>query len=154
MVQKGMKFGLIAGGVGAVVNIMVSAVLGICGPFVAMLAGAAAGFFTVRGNTMSIQKEGAKLGATSGAIAGAVVLIGQIIGGIIALNIILASGTDVPFGTLPDASNSAEQVGFWVGGLGAGLCFGLVGIGMGAAGGALAGYFATQEQSAELPPQM
>jgi hypothetical protein len=152
MVQKGMKIGLIAGGVGLVVNILVSAVLGFCGPFVALLAGGAAGFFVVRGNPVASQKEGASLGATTGAIAGSLVLIGQLIGGIIALNIMLASGSDLPFGSLPDPSNQAEQIGFWVGGLGAGLCFGLVGIGLGAAGGALAGYLATSEQSAGQPP--
>lgn len=136
-----VKFGLIAGGVGLVLNICVSAGLGICGPVVALLAGAAAGYFAVQQEQIMTKEEGARVGAISGGIAGGLVFIGQMIGGLSILLLVQSSGTQSWIGEIPNVSAStSEQLLYYVGGLGIGVCFGIVGVAAAAAGGAGAGY--------------
>lgn len=85
-------------------------------------------------------------GATAGGIAGGLIILGQILRGIGALAYMQASGTPTNFGPLPDLSGDpASQIGFYAGGLGTALCFGVVGALLAAGAGAGAGYLATAE---------
>jgi hypothetical protein len=138
-----VRYGLIAGGVGLVINICVGALIGLCGPFIGLIAGAAAGFFAAQAEKAPTQAEGARLGAIAGAIAGTLVLVGQLSGGVASLAYIQSAGVTPLFGELPDVTDTAGQVGYWVAGVGVGFCFGLVGIVFGALTGAGAGYLGT-----------
>jgi hypothetical protein len=70
-------------------------------------------------------------------------LIGQIIGGIGAIMLIQSIGSQPLFGSLP--TTDAEQVGYVVGGVIAGFCFGIFGIMLGAGAGAGVGYLTWKE---------
>ncbi|GAB4581501.1 MAG: hypothetical protein Fur0022_42480 [Anaerolineales bacterium] len=144
-----IKFGLLVGVVGMVLNVCVAGFMGLCGPFTALLAGGVAGFFASREEKASSKGEGARVGAFAGGIAGGLVLIGQLLGGLISLAYLQFSGTSVAFGTIPDPSaDLSMQLIYYLSGLGTGLCFGLVGIVVAAATGAGAGYLSTPEQTA------
>ncbi|NOY99822.1 MAG: hypothetical protein GXP40_11600, partial [Chloroflexi bacterium] len=102
-----VKFGLLAGTIGLVLNTCVSGLFGICGPLVSLLAGGAAGFFAARGEKRPAQGEGAKVGAIAGAISGALVLVGQIIGGLAALVFLQSQDFLLQLGVPPSPSNQA-----------------------------------------------
>lgn len=139
-----IKFGLIFGIVGLVINIGVSTAVGICGPGVALLAGAAAGFFGAQQERLSAKNDGARAGVLAGVITGAFVLVGQLIAGLIVLTLIQVSGTNTVFGSAPSTSApAARQLLYYGMGLGSGVCFGVVGIALSALGGAGGGYFGT-----------
>ena len=76
-----VKYGLIVGIIGLILNTCVSVALGVCGPLTALAAGAAAGFLAAREEQAAEQANGARLGAISGGIAGGLVFVGQLIGG-------------------------------------------------------------------------
>ena len=136
-----IKIGLIAGTIGLLLNICVAAALGICGPVVAFLAGLGAGYFSSQRENVSVKNDGARVGAISGGIAGAMVLVGQMIGGVAVLALTQASGIETIFGSVPSTSASGpEQMLYYVGGLGVGLCFGIVGVVVAVLGGAGGGY--------------
>ncbi len=143
-----IKFGLIVGAIGAVLNVCVSTAIGLCGPGVALLAGAIAGFLAAQqAETMMSKNDGARMGGIAGAIAGALILIGQLIGAVGALILIQQTNIELPIGSAPTlGAGSAEQIGYYLGGLGTGLCFGIVGIVLAGLAGAGAGYFGTKEQ--------
>ena len=67
--QPRVKYGLIVGIVGMILNICVAAALGVCGPLMALVAGAAAGFLAAREERAADKADGARLGAISGTIA-------------------------------------------------------------------------------------
>jgi hypothetical protein len=138
-------YGLIAGAVGLVINICISAAIGLCGPFVALLAGAAAGFFTAQAEKAPNKNDGARAGAISGAIAGGVTLVGQLIGGVAALVLTMSAGIQPLIGTMPESSDVAGQAVFLLAGLGVGLCFGMAGVLLSALAGAGTGYLGTPE---------
>jgi hypothetical protein len=142
--QPRIKYGLIVGGITLLLNICVSTAFGFCGPFIALLAGGAAGFLTVREAEPTTRNDGAREGAVSGGIAGAMILIGQMIASIAALTLQRSSGIQPIIGTLPgiDASGS-ELALFYSSGIVIGFCFGLIGIGLAALGGAGGGYLGT-----------
>ena len=137
-----VKFGLIAGAIGLALNICVSAVMGICGPVVAAIAGALAGYFAAKNEHPLSKGEGAKTGAIAGAIAGGLVLIGQMLGGVAALTLLPAiyEAMDIP---LAEVSSDPS---YWVSGLLMAVCFSAVGIGLAAGAGAGAGYLGTPSQ--------
>ncbi|MDI6769044.1 MAG: hypothetical protein QMD04_05150 [Anaerolineales bacterium] len=139
-----MKFGLISGAIGLVLNVCVAAVLGICGPMLAIIAGALAGYFAAKGEKLPTQGEGAKAGAIAGAIAGGLTLIGQILGGIGVLTIFPAI-MDIPMAGL------TGQLSYWLSGLMTATCFGLIGVGLAAGAGAGTGYLGTPSQSVNPP---
>lgn len=148
--QPKIKIGLLVGVVGLVLNICVSAAIGLCGPAVSLLAGAVAGFFAARQEKPATKGEGAKVGAFSGAVAGAIVLVGQVIGAVGALAVMQATGAQLPFGQIPSASaDASQQIIFYVSGLATGICFGLIGAVLAALAGAGTGYLGTPE----MPPQ-
>ena len=139
-----VKYGLIVGIIGLVLNVCVSTAIGICGPVVALLAGVAAGFLAAQGEKASNQADGARLGAVAGGIAGALVFVSQLLGGLGALVLAQRSGISLPFGAIPGPSaDVSEQLLFYIGGLGVGVCFGLAGVVLAALGGAGAGYLGT-----------
>lgn len=138
-----IKYGLIVGGVGLIPTIIVAALLGICGPVLALIAGAVAGLLANRQ-----EGGGAKTGAVSGLLAGALILVGQLLGGIIALVYVQGVGIAQQMGVMPDA---ASQAGYWVGGLGAGICFGLIDIALAAGAGAAAVAIVGPKSPAEPP---
>jgi len=143
--QPRVTYGLIAGAIGLVINICISTAIGLCGPFVALLAGAAAGFFAAQAEKAPTKNDGAQLGAISGAIAGGLTLVGQLIGGVGALVLTMSMGIQPIIGTMPESSDVAGQAIFLIVGLGVGLCFGLVGIVLSALAGAGTGYLGTSE---------
>jgi hypothetical protein len=153
MMQPRIKMGLAIGTVGLALNICVSGFIGFCGPLVSLIAGGAAGFLAAQQEKLPARSDGAKAGATAGGIAGALVIIGQLIGGMAALAYMQMSGAQVPFGEVPTAnSDPALMVGYYLGGIGTGLCFGIVGAILAAGVGAGAGYMATQEQPSANTP--
>ncbi len=136
-----VKFGLIAGGIGLVLTACFSVVMGCCGPLVALAAGAAAGYFAVKGEPATSQSEGGKSGAVAGAIAGALTLVGQILGGFVALMVtpsLMKEFGNYSYGPL------TNQGSYWFGGTAAALCFGLLGTALAAAAGFAAGYFSSK----------
>lgn len=142
-----VKMGLAVGAVGLALNVCVAAFMGICGPLVSLIAGAAAGFFAVQQEKPTVKGEGAKIGAIAGAIAGGLVIVGQIIGGVGALAFIQYSGAQSIFGAVPSpASDPSSQLIYYLSGMGTAFCFGIVGALLAAGAGAGTGYVATQEQ--------
>lgn len=139
------RLGLIVGGIGLVLNICVSGFIGFCGPVFAMVAGGIAGFLAAQQEKLGVKGEGARAGATAGGIAGGLMILGQIIGGIAALVYFQVAGADTLFGQVP-SGGGAESIGYYLGGIGTGICFGIVGAALAAGVGAGAGYLATQEQ--------
>jgi len=141
------KFGLIVGVIGLVLNICVAGFMGLCGPLVSLLAGGVAGFFAAQQEKVATKGNGAQLGAVAGTIAGALVLIGQVIGGLVALLLVQYAGLKVPFGQVPSfQSDPSQLVAYYLSGLGAGLCFGLLGVVLAALAGAGLGYLGTPSQ--------
>jgi hypothetical protein len=138
-------YGLIAGGIGLVINICISTAIGLCGPFVSLLVGAAAGFFAAQAEKAPTKNDGARLGAVSGAIAGGLVLVGQLIGSVGALVLTMSMDVQPIIGSMPESSDVAGQATFLLAGLGVGLCFGLVGVLLSALAGAGTGYLGTSE---------
>ncbi len=134
-----VKFGLIAGGIGLVLTACFSALMGCCGPFVALAAGAAAGYFAVREEPAASQSEGGKSGAVAGAIAGALTLVGQILGGFVALTIVPPLMKE-----LGNNSYISDPASYWLGGTAAAFCFGFLGTALAAAAGFAAGYFSSK----------
>jgi hypothetical protein len=141
--QPRIKMGLTVGAIGLALNVCVSGFVGFCGPFVSLLAGAAAGFLAARQEKLSAKRDGAKAGAMAGGIAGALVIIGQVIGGIAALALIQTSGMQLPFGQVPSTENPAGSLVYYASGIGTGLCFGIVGAILAAGAGAGTGYLGT-----------
>ncbi len=150
-----VKFGLIVGAIGAVLNIGVATVMGLCGPGVALIAGAIAGFLAAKQAEALLSKsDGARMGGIAGAIAGSLILVGQLLGAIGALILIQQTGMELPVGSVPTAaSETAEQVGYYLGGLGTGVCFGVIGIIVAGLAGAAGGYLGTPEQQVGDMPQ-
>ncbi|MBN1440061.1 MAG: hypothetical protein JW929_11685 [Anaerolineales bacterium] len=146
-----VKFGLIAGIIGFILTLPLAALVGICAPMVALVAGAGAGFLAVYTDKTIVRADGPKFGAMAGIISGLFTTAGQMIGGIAILLINQAMGSQTPFGRVPGFSaEAAELFGYYAGGLGAGCCFGVLGLALGAGAGALAGLLAAPK--AEPPP--
>lgn len=133
-----VRYGLLVGGIGLFVNLVISAAVGLCGPFVTLLAGALAGWLTARALALPVRSQLASQGAQAGAITGALMIIGQLLGGVVALLILQGLNVTPAFGRMP--ANQIEQVSFWAAGLGAVLCFGVLGLALGAGAGAGAAY--------------
>ena len=96
-----IKFGLIVGAIALFVIIPISALLGFCGPFISIIAGAIAGFLTAyMGKSITRRDKEYQSGAIAGAIAGGFTLIGQLIGGVMVLAYIQKTGTPVLSGSI------------------------------------------------------
>ena len=151
-----IRIGLTVGAIGLALNVCVATLVGFCGPFVSLIAGAIAGYLAVQQEKPTVKGEGAKIGATAGAIAGGLVIIGQVIGGVGALMFLQSSGGQFSFGAVPQTSSDPSlQVVYYLTGMGTAFCFGLVGALLAAGAGAGAGYIATPDQpSAPLNPPM
>ena len=149
--QARTRIGLIVGVIGLILNICVAGFVGFCGPFLSLVAGGVAGYMTAQREKPLTKMEGARAGATAGGIAGGLIILGQILGGIGALLFMQASNRPTLFGQLPDLSGDpAAQAGFYAGGLGTALCFGVVGALL--AAGAGVSYLTASEQSTLPPP--
>ncbi len=141
-----LKVGLTVGLIGLVLTVCVAVAFGLCGPLVAILVGAAAGFITVHQEKtiLAAKSDGARDGALSGGIAGALLLIGQVIGAVGALFLIQNSDVPALFGNVPAPSAEVtNQAVYYLSGMGTGVCFGLVDIVVSVLAGALAGYLGT-----------
>lgn len=142
-----IKVGLIAGGIGLVLTVCVSLAVGICGPAVSLVAGALAGYFTVKQESPASQSEGGKAGAISGAIAGSLGIIGQIIGAILALtvlpSILEAAGNN-------SYSGYSDQAVYWLSGAGTAFCFGIVGVILAAIAGYATGYISSNKPATPI----
>jgi hypothetical protein len=147
IMQPKIKVGLLAGGIGLVLNICISGLFGLCGPFVSLIAGALAGYFAAKQENAATKNDGAKAGAIAGAIAGGLIIIGQIISGLAALIFVQALGTGSLFGQVPPASAGAgTQAIYYLTGIATSTCIGLVGVVLAALAGAGAGYLGTPDQ--------
>jgi len=152
--QARTRIGLIVGVIGLVLNICVAGFLGLCGPVLSLIAGGIAGFFAVRQEKPLTKNEGARAGATAGGIAGGLIILGQLLGGLGALVYLQSSGIPTIFGQVPNLSGDpAAQIGFYAGGLGTALCFGIVGALLAAGAGAGVGYLSTTDQPMMPPSQ-
>jgi hypothetical protein len=139
-----IKWGLLIGIIGALLTGGVATVFGLCGPLVALLGGAIAGFLAAQQEKLPVKSEGARAGAVAGGIAGGLVLIGQMLGGVGALLLVQYSGVKLAFGTVPPpTADVTHQLLYYASGLGTGVCFGLVGVALAALAGAAAGYLGT-----------
>jgi hypothetical protein len=151
--QPRIRIGLIVGIIGLALNVCVAGFVGLCGPFLSLIAGGIAGFFAARQEKPLIKGDGVRAGATAGGIAGGLIIIGQIIGGVAALYLMQARGMDTIFGQVPGAaSGAAAQATFYLSGVGTALCFGVVGALLAAIAGAGAGYLGTTDQPVSTPP--
>lgn len=152
--QPRIRMGLIVGAIGLVLNTCVAGFFGLCGPVLSLLAGGIAGYLAAQQEKLAIKNEGAKAGAMAGGIAGGLIILGQILGGVGALVFFQASGARVPFGSVPTlGSDPATQVAYYASGVGAALCFGIIGALLAAGAGAGAGYLTTSDQPAMPPSQ-
>ena len=140
-----LKYGLIVGAVSLIIVVPISLLVGICGPFVSVIGGAVAGFLTAHFGNINIKKIGAQQGALAGLVTGGFTFIGQIVGGILVLTWIQATDAQLLVGEAPTFNSPAtEQMIYLASGIGAGACFGLIGLGVAAGFGALAGYLGTK----------
>jgi len=138
-----VKIGLIVGGIGLILNSIVAAAFGVCGPLLALAAGATAGYIASQKEKPASKADGARLGATAGGTAGALVFVGQIVGAIGALAILQLTGLQIPFTNAPaPVSDAPMLIAYYLSGLGVGICFGTLGIVAAALGGGGAGYLA------------
>lgn len=138
-----IRWGLIVGVVGLVVNTLASLIFAFCGPIISFGIGIIAGFIVTQREPANSKGEGAQGGAITGLIAGAFILLGQMIGAI--GNLVFAQMVEYEpiFGTLPDLGSPEGQAFYWVIGIGVGLCFGLIDALACVLGGALIGYIRT-----------
>jgi len=151
--QPRFKVGLTVGGIGLVLNSCASAVFGLCGPLVTLIAGAVAGYFTAQQEKLPTKNEAAQAGGIAGGITGGLMIIGQLIGGFGVLLMVQAMGTQPIFGTVPTFdSDAVSLIGYYLGGAGTGICFGLIGTFLAAGAGAVTGYISTPEQPPTEPP--
>ncbi len=142
-----VRNGLIVGAIGLVINIFVSALVGVCGPLVSLVGGGLAGYLTASQEKLPTKSSGASAGAISGAIAGGLILIGQILGALASLAFFQITGTRVPFGEIPSTgAGLVPTLTYYLVGSGTGFCIGLVGAILAALLGAGAAYVATPEQ--------
>ena len=147
-----VKTGLIVGTVGLVVNTIASALMGLCGPLVALVVGAIAGLLAVGKVQGPTKADSAKLAAVAAVIAGLLTAVGQFIGGFAILILAQQLEWQLPFGQVPGASSTAaESAGYWLGGLLAGGCFGTVGVILAVLAGAAAGYLRSTPQPQYAP---
>jgi hypothetical protein len=151
--QPRTRVGLIVGVIGLVLNICVAGFIGFCGPVLSLVAGGIAGFFATRQEKPLTKNEGARIGATAGGIAGGLIILGQIIGGLGALAYMQSTGATTPFGQMPELGDPAASIGFYAGGIGTALCFGVVGALLAAGAGAGTGYLGTSDQPMTPPAQ-
>jgi hypothetical protein len=148
-----LKFGLLVGVIAMLVTIPVAALLGICAPLVAAIAGAAAGFLAVSSDKTLPKADGVKTGALAGGISGACTLIGQVIGGVAIMLIVQFTGMQLAFGSVPSASaEPAELIGYYAGGAGTVCCLGILGLALGAGAGALAGLLISRQGAKPAAP--
>jgi hypothetical protein len=146
-----IKIGLIVGAISLVLTTGMSLLVGLCGPVVSLVAGALAGYFTVKQESPASKSDGGKIGAIAGVITGAMGLIGQLIGSILALTIMPSLMKLVGNTTFLNPSSAGEP-GYWLGGLGTGFCIGLGGIVFSVLAGLGAGYISAQDKPAVAPP--
>jgi hypothetical protein len=148
-----IKIGLIVGAAGFFLNSIISSAVGLCGPPFSLLAGLIAGYLGVRKDGPGEKKEGAKLGAIAGGITGGLNLLGQIVGGIVALAIAQSLNIQLPNGYIPSSTDDLPvQALFYIGGIGASVCFGVIGILLASLAGAGGGYLGTSETPPEYQP--
>lgn len=148
-----VRTGLIVGAIGLPVNIVVSALLGLCGPVVALIAGAVAGVIAAGKGAAASRSDATRNGALAAALAGLLTEMGQLIGGVGLMVVARSLQWDLPFGAIPGAGAPAEAVaGYWLGGILASGCFGLLGLLLAIGAGALAAYLRTPS-SAPVPVQ-
>jgi len=137
--QARFKVGLVIGVIGLVLNICVSATVGLYSLIFFLVAGALAGYFAARQESQSTRLAGAQAGAISGTIAGALLLAGPVVGdlGISLLMQSQSSGSSLAIGMVPfTSSGESGEDGF-------NDVFVLLGPVLAALSGTVVGYLAT-----------
>lgn len=140
-----IRYGLICGLGGLLVNLLLSTYLAFCTPLVSLLAGALAGYLAARQADLPLQRMGARTGAWAGGLAGIITFLGQLLAGLLAWLIYQPIGDDNPFLYTPTSNDPLLlRALFFSSGLGLVACFGLLGAVLAALAGAGLGYFTTQ----------
>jgi hypothetical protein len=129
----------------------------ICVPCVALVLGAAAGYFACRVVRPVDQSSATRLGATSGALAGVFTLIGNVVGGLLGAAILGPQGAEAYMEsiarslgiTVPQAPIS--PVTYYASALGTSACCGAVAIFIMALLGALAGMVWFRQTRGDVP---
>jgi hypothetical protein len=142
------KVAIIVGAVAFVLNIIVAGALGICGPLVALAAGAIAGLFATQREQPTSQGDGARAGAAAGVVVGGFTLVGQIVGSLVVLVLLQFAGLQLPFGsTPPPGADAAVVAAYYLSGAGVATCLGVVGLMTAALGGAGGGYLGARPRT-------
>lgn len=145
-----VKYGLIGGGIGFVLNIPIAAFMGICGPIVSIAAGGISGFMSSYNSKETQKREGTQAGAIAGGIAGALTLVGQLIGATLVLIFVHQSGMPMGIGEVPALNAPAwEKTVYYGFGIGTGFCIGLAGAILSAIAGSIGGRLGVREVVAE-----
>ncbi len=149
--SKPLKLGLFVGAIAAVINLCVSFLLGFCGPAVALAAGAIVGYLI--GHTAFDKSQAAREGALSGAVVGLLLLVSQILAGVSALTVARYLPAQNGWFHPPAPSAPPSEVTlYYLGGIGAGACFGLIDIALAALSGFFAAHFSAQDAPPPPPP--
>jgi hypothetical protein len=144
--KPAIRIGLLTGAIALIPAICATLLSAVCGPVAAVVAGAAAGFFTGK-NKETMKSDAVRLGATAGALSGIIVFLAQLVGVALTLVYFQTSGAPSIFGTaVPSSADPAAQMGYYVGGLATGFCFGGVGLVLAAVAGAGTAYMAAPEK--------
>jgi hypothetical protein len=128
----------------------------VCGPLLAVVVGALAGFYGVR---WSAQDARVSRGVLAGALAGTGMLIGALIGYIVLFSSLSADPLfqeqlDAFLQRQPNMQVDPGAIGaaVWVAGAIAGLCFGVLNLLLALAFGALGGWLALRNRPQPAPP--
>jgi MFS family permease len=143
-----IRIGLIVGAISLVVTTVISALMGICGPGVSLIAGAIAGYIASKKESPATKSDGGKIGAIAGVITGGMGLIGQIIGGILALTLLPPLMESLGNNSYSQISSN-DPIIYWLSGMGTSLCFSVGGIILSTLSGAGTGYISTTEKPPE-----
>jgi hypothetical protein len=143
-VKAELKFGLLFGLAGLILNLIMAPILAACAPFIMLLAGGLAGYLTARQADLPLQSMGARAGAIAGLVAGGTIIIGQTVGGFLALAIYQASIFPNLVSYTPSPADPAWiRAFFYSTGYGVVACFGLFGVLLSVLIGAGVGYVTT-----------
>ncbi len=138
-----IKFGLICGIAGLLLNLLLAPVMAVCTPLVSLFAGGIAGYFTAKQADLPVQRMGGLAGAEAGGLAGGIILLGQALGVIIAIAL-FQGGISGVSSYMPAASDPLWLRIFTLSSApGVAACFGLGGAILAALAGMVVGYTGT-----------
>jgi hypothetical protein len=148
-----VKYALIVGSIGSLINLFVSVAFGLCGPGIALLVGGIAGFLAAQAQEPRSKGDGGRAGAVAGAIGGGIMLVAQVLASLIALMLTQFSGLQPFGGGVPARSDPLSlHLIYYLSGLGVGLCFGVADVIAAALAGTVAGYLNSSNRWPQAAP--